>query len=66
MSLVLNVDYEVYFKDLQVEMSSQWLDTEIWGSEERAKVKNSPCQWPLCLFAFSCLVSLHFINRGRD
>lgn len=40
-SLVLNVVYKVCFKDLQVEMSCQQLDVDIfWGSEERAKVEN--------------------------
>ena len=35
-SLVSNVVYEAYFKDLQVEMCCQYLDMDIWGSEERA------------------------------
>lgn len=66
-SLVLNVVYKVCFKDLQVEMSCQQLDVDIfWGSEERAKVENGLYQCPLGLFVFSCLVSTHFINRGRD
>ena len=48
-SLVSNVVYEAYFKDLQVEMCCQYLDMDIWGSEERAKVKNSPYQGP-CVY----------------
>lgn len=66
MSVVLNVDCEVYFNDLQVEISRKQLDTEVCGSEETASIKNSPCRCPLCLFAFSSLVLVHYISTEAE